>query len=136
MVSIYPPYDSRFREFWYGYYLDSDVLIARAIQYIPEDHLCLWNTANLWLLAMEMIGQEVGLRTDPQAQLVIVDKDAESEVGPTSVVMKEVGTTCMIMALCSNEAESPDVGLSPAKVDAISKILMQKPRWWESAGYE
>lgn len=126
------------RKFFFGYYIDSDILVSYASQYILEDHLSIWDSTNLWLLAMEMLGQEAGLRSDPQAELVIVDEDAEWEVGfeSPSRVTEEVGTICAIMAICSNERWSLNRRPTQGQVDVISKALMQKPRWWECAGYE
>lgn len=123
------------RKFFFGFYIESEVLVAYARQFVPDELYSLWegNLSSLWLLGMEMLAQEAGLRSDLQAELVIVDEDVRWEC---SCVKEGEGTICAVIPLCENAKYSLARRPTQAQVDLLSDILGQKPRWWLSAGYE
>lgn len=130
-------FSSQHARAWYGYYFDPDVLVSYAIRYIPDDFLYLWKDSKLWLMAIDMLAEEAGLTTLPQAEIAVVDMDARWEVPVRSrgAVMEPVGETCMIIPLFTNDKFSMMRRPTQSQVDFISEVLGQEPRWWEGTDY-
>lgn len=122
---------------WYGYYFDPVVLETYAMRFIRDEFLYLWKDSDLWLLAQEMLGEQAGLNTDTQAEIVVVDAHAEREVPVLTrgAVMEPVGETCMIISLCENTQDSMKRRPTQKQVDYMTEVLGHKPRWWEATDY-
>lgn len=122
---------------WYGYYFDPYVLETYAMRFIHDEFLYLWKDSDLWLLALEMLAEQAGVSTHMQAEIVVVDMDAEREVPVLTrgAVMEAVGETCMIIPLCENTQFSMMRRPTQKQLDFMTEVLGHTPRWWEATDY-
>lgn len=117
---------------YYGFLIDEEPggFIDFARRFVEPDHMHRWTIDDLFMLGLRKIHRLGKLRKEPAAKMAWVDNWAKAECPR---VKKAVGRQVVVLPLFANNFSSYDGRPTQKQVDLMSRLLGQRPRWWQAA---